>query len=812
MARKSWSKSEMQQEVQRTIQDNTLAQQGATTGYSHSGTTYVRGGAASSGQSRSGGSSYVAPAPVFSSSLTGQSFSSAADRDKAESSFRAEQARQEEARKQAAIQRDKQIGVKTIGQPPVTDRGPAAAGAVTAKQIVEQESGYQAPSFGTLEDARTRPGKKIEDKVVYIPQSDRYYSVVNGKTVEVSKAAYDAAQNKDTYFNVFGTPTASQIVEGTDVQRQEEIIQPAADLVGFAPAYNVVGSTVAIAGAKYVSPLLARAAGVGGQFFDDISKAGSTLLKGSPSQAGTITQAAKPLVSQATKETAKKVLTSSTTKEAGKFVAGQATSAGLYFEGTQLPEQSRQLFDVQNPEQAEKFRKIVQSDDYKKAVSSAYDSAKVSKYGGTRVTDGVEEQVTGRENLVTTWVSQAFPAIQTADEQFVKDWQTKLKEGSLKDNPDFQKLSAKEKKEFVEQYATGRDLVYSQYGATGGMLLQEVAGEVGGSTTVRAIAPKVKGFGVQKGKTALLKGGVSGLYGAFGEAPSQYYTQQASEYKEVDSNVLPLVMATGGATGAFFSGVPSYLRGTNKEILEGLAEQTAKQSTKKASKETAQQTAKRIAKETAAKDASFKARASAKIIDVSGNILDLAEKPGDILGTVPKKLLGVDRVGILTFNVSPGAKDVSTSKTDSTSKESVSDKTSGKTDTKTPIQGGIVGVDVGTPPKEPGDVPPKPEEPGPGIPDKTDDDVPPEDEVPEQEKEEEKQDVPSQSNVSIETSTNIPIISAPGFGPPFMGLPFGSGKGTRKAKDTKFVNEIDRALRDVGVGVSKIQPKRVRKK
>ena len=177
-----------------SILTQAVSQRTGGTYTSSSGQTFVAGQPVSvspsgrigvSGVSYSGGSSGVssapAPAPVFTSTLTGQSFSSAADRDKAETAFKAEQARQAEAVKNAALQRDAQIGVRGVGDPPGGQSGVAEAGAVTAKLIVESEQPTNQPaSFSTLEETRQRQGQKIQDKVQKIGQYVAY-DICNSK-------------------------------------------------------------------------------------------------------------------------------------------------------------------------------------------------------------------------------------------------------------------------------------------------------------------------------------------------------------------------------------------------------------------------------------------------------------------------------------------------------------------------------------------------------------------------------------------------------------------------------------------------------
>ena len=843
---------------------------------------YTSGGGSSSSGSSGGGVSSAPVSVSYPSSILGKSFNTLAERDKAEADFKAKQAKSILEAKKQAEQRDSVIGVRTIDSPPPTEKGPAASGAFTAKQIVEAEQpkisitpsgptsrvdvktgqridSGQVDSGSDVENivrnsnliassvmAYRDSGELAEDKARavndlpnYVPL---YASASTNKTIgrfvkqPNGTYVYEGEPQRNRFIGLFNTDSV-ELVPGrvysvSDVsratgERAESLAYSAgqsyvtpSDLMLYGSLAKASVRVASNVGAKTVAKVSGKAVAKNVnpfQFFDDAVMGATRVFtsKGGASQAGTIYQASMPFVSQATKESlksgGKKLFSSVVNKETGRFVATQAASAGGYLASAQAPEASRQLYDIQNPEQATKFSKFETESDYKK-IADAYSAAQVKKFGGEQVTrtEGQPDtttQVVGRSNMLEGYVAASFPAVRTLDPMFVEDWKKDLRD-SYKEDKRFQALSKADQDALIE-YKTGKELLYAQVGGLAGQIGSEISSEVGAAGFTRFAGPKIPGFGTGTKTTALVRGATGAAYGGLGEGPTSYVTGQTAERRGVEAEGLFYSGVFGAGTGAFFVGAPSLLRGQSKEILEGLAKQGTKKATKDTAKKVAKETVEKVAKE--AKEESFKRRAGATLIDVGGNIFDLAEKPGDIASIPFKKGFGVRTVTIMPQSVT----DVVKGKSGVQSKTGIQDETVLGTQTKqdSSIVTPATGTDFSDLITQPSDTDIPPEDPIPP-------DVPPpekdDDNLPEKEETDEETDQDTQTNVGtqigVETSTNIPIISAPGFGPPFVGLPFGSGRGTKRAGKTTFINEIDKAFSDIGVGVRRIQPRQTKKK
>lgn len=526
-------------------------------------------------------------------------------------------------------------------------------------------------------------------------------------------------------------------------------------------ATKVVGAVarpIASALSPASKPIVQSTAQVIGNTADDIYK----ML--SPATQKVVSGVAKSSAAKATQKTA---------TEATKFALGQVASAGGYIASAQSPEYGRQTYDFFNQDKATKFKTIEQSKEAQQAEAQYITNRTVFTFGGqAKDSEGKISDVKSKLDPISTYVYTSLPGLKTLEPSFQNKEELQTQ---FKDVPAFKKLSESEKVEYVD-YKLGKiDAAFKAY--IGGQLGAEMISNFAASKAkeqTRKLLPK----GAGDLSKNIVSAATTSVYGAFGESPSQVFGEANLNRREVTNDQLLMSVAVGGASSAFFDFVPNQLRSSANTLLKESTETVVKSTGKKAVNKTTELVIKA--------SGAGKNKLLATGVEWAGNILDLAEKPGDVgsdlLGFASGKVrtLAVGGFGIATASSKTKDQSAIYEGANQNSSKSLGIITPGGSIDLT----GTIGVQPPVPPKPDDPVPPKPDDPVPPVPSKPDDEVPPED----QDK--------SQSNVPSNAFSNVPSTTAvivpnrfwlPGF------MPIGFGSKTDVRERTRIYDELSAA-------------------
>ena len=353
-----------------------------------------------------------------------------------------------------------------------------------------------------------------------------------------------------------------------------------------------------------------------------------------------VASGAKPIVGGATKQV---------TKDGIKFVASQAASATGYILSSQAPETARNIYDAQNPESTKDFADLRNTPEYKQAVGDSFISAQVNTYGGKQQDQtGKIVDIPSTTNLAENFLATNLPFTRSANPTFVANFDFKDRAKTI---PGYDKLSPKQKQAFVESTIL-REVTYANtYGGAAQTLGTEMSSEIGASGLNKLLFNKISG-GITGGATkqAVTKALLVTPY-AGAEGFSQVYNEASAEQRTAKPEDLFLGTVAGVGTGAFFAAAPTYLRGFTNEGAGGIINTGAKRSIKSQVKSGAR-------------------KGVAQVIETGGFILDLAEKPGDILASPFKRALGVNTITITNSGVATPANSASDSASNINNKKS----------------------------------------------------------------------------------------------------------------------------------------------
>ncbi len=258
-------------------------------------------------------------------------------------------------------------------------------------------------------------------------------------------------------------------------------------------------------------------------------------------------------------------------------------------------------------------------------------------------------------------------------------------------------------------------------------------------------------------RRAAVVGALTVPYGG-AEGFTQVVTDAAVDRRQVTPGDVAFGVGSGVASSAFFSVVPEYLRVSSNAPVKSVV--------------------KKGVKSVAKNDGAVK-RVAATGVEWVGNILDLAEKPGDVLAFPFKKGLGVSTITLTGSNVSTA----SSSKTDSKSEGKSGASSNVKTVSPT---SGIVNIFA---PSVPNKVPDN-------IPNKTDDDTDSDSDTDEDvdDKAEDKTETDTKASSQTNVPTSVAVIAPQMFWLPGF-APIGYGSKSDAKERTKFFNEQAAATR-----------------
>lgn len=735
-----------------------------------------------------GGSSYVPkPSQVYSSQLLQQNFTSAAERDKAENIYRQEQARQQ----QIAFSRTG--GIVGVGQispyfkTGVRDIQTDSQAIRTATQIADQITKEKILTPQTTKQKNIlgfETGRNIETLTesgtnkTYAPIPGTNYAVEVKKDIyigELSGSTTGETPYNKSNPNVIDVNTgkrvsiedAKKIVSGTvkrEVLSEDAGFEPLATWVGGGQQTAMLVSGVAtkvatklavpVAGVvnKASQPLVKSTAQVIGSAADDIYN----LL--SPTAQVGVTKVVSKAGEVASSGVGKKVVEKGTTLLKTEVVGEALRQAGLY-----TPEVVSGVYLAATPGRV--FTPTAETD---VAAEKTYTAARVSYYGGEKQTIDSKgnviktESVPGKASMGEGFAEGFLPGIKVAT-GFNPEFEAQLKE-KVKDIPEYQKLSASEKKQYEKEFKDYY-LNVAQVGGTVGQVLIETGGEVTGGGRLSVMGPigsragAVAKFGVASGTAGIQEG----VYSA--ELSSKVEKRKLTDQERQNAALLSGAFAGGfGALQAATMGT-KYGRGVN----------------------------------------------------IVGELADYPGEPlGDVLGGKVKQVIGVPdiQIGGSLVKTSFGPSVTATTSTEVKSKsgkkaikqpglfEKASNfflSTEGLTSQekinqslgiKTSSTSQVPGVSTSSEDIIKDIIKPKEDEKGEVPPVEPDDNVPPkeDDEVKEETKQEVSTNVPSWANVP----STVPIVAPQGFFLPGF-LPIGLGQAEGVRERTKIYDELSAA-------------------
>jgi len=659
--------------------------------------------------------------------------------------------------------------------------------ATNAADQITKESANKITKNYTTQVNRLFGQKDID---VLETKNATYYGI--GENIYLDETAFKQYSKDGTYptnsktftkqdIQTGKTNTAAQTKRIADIQAEESQFQFLGSYFagGGKEVANIAGGVATKVIGAVAKPIVQSTAQVIGNTADDIYK----ML--SPATQKVVSEVAKSSAAKATQKTA---------TEATKFAAGQVASAGGYIASAQSPEYGRQTYAFLNPDKATKYKSVFDSPESKAAEAQYITNRTVAILGGkTKNEKGEISDVKSSLDPVSTYFYQSFPGAKVT----IKDYQSKEELIKQYENvPEFKALSDTEKSEAADY----------KIGEINAAMTAYIGGQLGAEMISNFAAGKAKEQTrklLPKGAGDLSKNIVSAVttsaYGAFGESPAQTFGEANLNRREVTNEQLLMSVAVGGASSAFFDFVPNQLRSSANTLLKESTETVVKSAGKKGSKEAVKKTTELALK---ASDAG-KNKLIATAVEWGGNILDLAEKPGD----VGSDLLGFASGKVKTLVFSGGVGIATTQSTGSKQKVKLkggsyntstgvyTDAQGNKmslafgnvpSDAKIFSSGGVISIGGNVNVADTTGTPPLPGDPVPPVPSKPDDEVPPE----EQDK--------SQSNVPSNALSNVPSTTAvivpnrfwlPGF------MPIGFGSKTDARERTKIYDELSAAGR-----------------